>query len=66
MTIFVLVAIALLIAVVALILSQILSLMIKLTADTSSIMDFISKKTAMDIADDLFKNGYELKKRIDD
>lgn len=43
-----------------------LQLITAITADVSSILDFISKRTAMDIADDLFKSGYVLTKKEED
>ena len=43
-----------------------LQLITAITADVSSILDFISKRTAMDIADDLFESGYVLRKKEED
>jgi hypothetical protein len=58
MTTFLLVLIILLLGYVATVQTGVISLLTRLTADVESMLDFVSKEKAKDVADELIKAGY--------
>jgi hypothetical protein len=58
MTTFLLILIILLLGYVATVQTGVISLLTRLTADVESMLDFVSKEKAKDVADELIKAGY--------
>lgn len=65
MIIFLLILVVLLWGYIACIQTGIISLLTRLTADVESMLDFVSKEKAKDVADELVKAGYTYIKRKD-
>ena len=58
MTIFLLILVVLLLTYIAVVQTGIISLLTRITADVESMLDFVSKEKAKDVADQLVKAGY--------
>ena len=58
MTIFLLILAVLLLTYIAVVQTGIISLLTRITADVESMLDFVSKEKAKDVADQLVKAGY--------
>ena len=53
-----LILVVLLLTYIAVVQTGVISLLIRMTADVESMLDFVSKEKAKDIADELVKAGY--------